>query len=112
MQGLQIIARAIHGLTNDSGIAAAYIDIEITPLKSLPNAVPNWDYYAVYNLSVQTLDGMGFQIIKSHEAHGQVLNFLGNSKDEDSEMVVSQPTRYPRRPQSRWFVQRESLKKN
>lgn len=46
-------------------------------------------YYAAYNVTVQTLDTLGVQIPKSPNGHGQVLNFLGNSKNEELQQISS-----------------------
>lgn len=46
-------------------------------------------YYAAYNVSVDTLVGMGFRIDRSGNGHGQVQNLLGNSKNEDLQKISS-----------------------
>ena len=40
-------------------------------------------YYAAFNVGVELLQNMGFTILKSSAAHGEVLNHLGNSGDDD-----------------------------
>lgn len=47
-------------------------------------------YYAAYNVSVETLGGMGFRIDRSGNGHGQVQKLLGNSKNEDLKKISSE----------------------
>ncbi len=40
-------------------------------------------YYAAYNVIVQELGILGIGISRSSNGHGEITNFLGNSKDKD-----------------------------
>jgi hypothetical protein len=47
-------------------------------------------YYAVYNVSVEILAGMGFRIDRGPGGHGDVQKYLGNSRDPEVEKIGSQ----------------------
>lgn len=59
------------------------------PLPAKLRTATSRAYYSAYNVSVQTLENLGVQIPKSPNGHGQVQNFLGNSKNEELERIGS-----------------------
>ena len=46
-------------------------------------------YYAAYNVIVQELGIMGIGISQSASGHGEVTNFLGNSRDRELQTISS-----------------------
>ena len=47
-------------------------------------------YYAAYGVSAQTLDSMGFSVLKSGSGHAQVQAYFGNSENDELKKIGSE----------------------
>ena len=63
---------------------------ESTPLPEKLRTATSRAYYAAYNVSVDALGRLGIKISKSHGGHGELIKYLGNSKDRDLEAISGQ----------------------
>ena len=60
-----------------------------TPLPERLRTATGRAYYAAYNVIVQELGLLGIRISASSMGHGEIVNFLGNSKDKELQTVSS-----------------------
>ena len=61
-----------------------------SPLAAKLRTATSRAYYAAYGVSAQTLDSMGFPILKSGNGHSQVQAYFGNSENDELKKVGSE----------------------